>query len=226
MNSVDNGRYKDPKFLAKCIQCSLVLFILFSIIDSAVLSSASSATHAHWDKDARETEDLLKWFIDAILTLIKAFNWVAFVVWFRRIRKNLDVSEVTGFWFKPRDCILGFIIVFAPIAIGEELWKSTTPLTTTPAEWKKSKIGGLVIAWYLALLGSFMAHRSVINGAKVLTPDDNGSAAMLNLASATHVYNFSNIVLGVLAFMLVQKLTARQVIKRQEFEQRSLVSSA
>jgi hypothetical protein len=199
----------------------LGLYVVLMLIDSLVAGLCTAMPSLE--------DDLLLVIVKALLLFAECVVYlstgVLFMIWFRRVRRNLDAAGVTSLQNKPRECVWGFInpitFLYQPIVIAEEIWKSTTPLVIDPLVWKRLKGPALLFWWWLLFISGALADQFVRGQSRAL----KGNAEVIdvvNLHYAMLAANVLSIAATVLAILVVRKLTARQEAKYQEYVSTSL----
>jgi hypothetical protein len=91
-------------------------------------------------------------------------SWPAtifFLIWLHQASWNLRSLQATGIIFSPWSAVLSFFIpflnLFRPYSAMQEIWRASDPrVTHASRSWQQAPGGGVVIAWWLALLGALV----------------------------------------------------------------------
>lgn len=215
------SEYKCPRSVAQLLQIMLSLTVALSLIVVMVDQYAIFCVLPLSQKvDAPQVLFFqMGWGLCLILQFILfCITGCTFVVWMRRIRRNLDVLGVTGLKSKPDDAIGAFLIpvvsLFKPFSICQELWRANAPDIEPGQSWEKVK-GSRLISWWWALWLFYCAFDRL--AFKLGGDYDLAKTNPDQLAQAFYCSSACEIVGAVsalLSFFIVQQLTRRHVLKR------------
>jgi hypothetical protein len=141
-----------------------------------------------------------------------------FIWWLRRATCNVPALGAAGQQFSPGWAIGWWFIPFAnlvqPLRVVNQAWRASDTGAIRSGDayaWKSAAVGGIVIAWWLAWVGTSVAGgilNNVYDQAENLDTLENAAMALVAVQAAT-------IVAAVLAAVVVRQLTQRHEIANQ-----------
>jgi len=149
---------------------------------------------------------------------IYATTGVIFIMWLKKLHRNLESMGVTGMVCESWHCSWAFFIplvnLWKPLSVVKEIWKASAPELSNSSDWKNLKPAALVSWWWLSYLCFLLSTRIVdfmskgYDRAVKPTQDDYFYLMLMIVAS-----NLVRLVAAILAIFVVRKLTDRQLLK-------------
>ena len=136
---------------------------------------------------------------------------VPFLMWIYRANVNCR-GFATGMKYSPGLAAGGFFIPFAnlvyPCAAMQEIWK----VSQNPEEWQMEKASVLVGFWWGFWLLCAVLGQVLIRYPKTHEGDDIATiiSTLQNISTILIVLELAKIVLSLLAFAMIHRITARQ----------------
>ncbi|MBK7750319.1 MAG: DUF4328 domain-containing protein [Candidatus Obscuribacter sp.] len=217
-NKTETPAYKSGKPLAIPIQILLALTCIGSVLIiffdlGGVIATLPSNTQKPDSSSILEGAQLLIDTVEGIGAIAFLSCAVFFLVWIRRLRRNLQYFGINDLITKNWHCTWGFAIpilcLFKPYRAIQEIWRASS-LTSLSERWQ-SHSGTALISWWWGFWLIMNATARISD--KIKTVDAQGHIdipAYTVYFTASAINEVLTFVAAVLAFIVVTKLTNKQ----------------
>ncbi len=146
---------------------------------------------------------------------VSLFVPIFFIIWMRRLLRNLPALNVEGIKSRSWQCIWGFFIpvmnLYKPMTILQEIWKASDSAKLDTLSWQDGSSSKLIFTWWAFFLISNLSLRVF----QVLEITGNIQAGLaFNTPVILLFLGALHVVSDLLAIIVVGKLSLRQDNKR------------
>lgn len=210
---------------------SLALAVVATVAGLLQIDLLSRATSGNVTVAEAAASDARQQTIGVLQLLVHVATAVAFLVWFRRVHKNLSSIGGRDLKYTSGWAIGGFFVPFLnlirPLQVMREVWHGSDPAgierdTAPSGPLIRDQLGTpSPVGWWWALfvISSFLANVSM----RMLLSDDQ---TIERLQAATFLDVVANVLwvsAAVLAILVVGRVTAWQVLRADEIYQSGIV---
>lgn len=216
--------YRSPRRIAAIVIALLVANVVWdsiaTVTDFQLLGLIDRAAQGELvDPVEADRLDSQMRSIATLQMLAALAGGIAFIVWIRRLYRNLPALGVKWLRFKQGWAVGGWFVPFLNVArpksIANDIWRATNP--GLPREIEGPAPGAPVPAllnwWWAAFLMNGWFYR--------IGDSPRGDASLERLRTAMQIYagmDAISVVAGVLAIFVVRRMTDRQEARRAALE--------
>lgn len=196
---------KNLEPLATIARVMLGLYLVVSIVYLyCAVGQMQFAYATPFDREAARAHDLLMRIISLISLGVYVLTSIPFLMWVYRANRNCR-AFAPGLRFSSGMAVGSYFIPIAnlvyPCQVMQEIWK----VSTDPANWKSVKNSVLVGFWWTFWLLTGFTGYALLYLSKV-----HDRASLRHATSCLMALETSKIILSILAFTVIHKITARQ----------------
>ncbi len=214
LGSADIEKYRDPTgvalFLRLLVGTYLALHLAAAVVDYSYFSMIGELISETFTGTLTEVEGIesrvdLFWFYGLVVLGISGIVWL---VWLYRLYANVEhlgrkrrygLGWAIGGWFVP------ILSVVRPFSVTRDVWVKSSPAVTEP-EPSPDEAPSVYLVWWL----TWVVAEGFIFAATAQV-DDSTLEGMRTVVGWWVAGDLVNVVVSVLALVVVQSLTQRQV---------------
>jgi len=209
--------YRSPEGVAKTLVALLAVSLLIDLIASiSDLAEINLLTRIQegavvTDQEA-DANDRRQGMIGLAQTVAFIATAITFLVWFRRLYRNIPPLRVGPLRYRPGWAVGAWFVpilnLFRPKQIMNDIWRASDPVDGyRPASLEGRGVPFLVNAWWAMFLVSSAFDRATLAALEAETVDE-----LLASAKTYAVSDAFNILLSAVAIAVVVSVTKRQRI--------------
>lgn len=215
--------FKSARQIAIIYTILTVIYIVLALVGFGIAITGATlidrALDGHpYSKAAGRQLDAVEHVIAIGENIAFAIGGIAFLVWLKRARDNLNSFGVEQLQYKEVDAIGGFVVpllnLYRPPKVIAETWRASDPGQLDVRDWRKGSLSATVAWWWIFWLAGAIAGDTALYFITIIrqgTPVHLTDCFTYYLASG--LSRVFVVISSVLILIIVFKITFRQEFK-------------